>query len=246
MSALALGALLAVNPIITLVSSQGEIAIELFPERAPETVQRLLTRELAGQSLCEVRAHGYMIWGCGAPREPALVDEIDGRAMGLFEQPVESPQPIELLWQREIMPRYVWLRDAGRPVPSGLEQLVAAAKQSGTAAIDRLKGKSRGWYLEALGYRFREGGSALRFRRGSVGLASLWPNEGSARFLIALTDLPERDGRAVVFGQVIDGWGTLERIQGLPVTKEHRTLTPVVLEGVRRTEAASTGEDSNQ
>lgn len=229
------------HPRVTIKTSQGSFELELYAERAPETVRRFLARQQRGLELCEARAHGLLVFGCapfsrsGPPgaapgKEPQLPEEVDAIAMGLDRQPVEVPQPIEWLWQQEIFPRYVRLQETERPIPAGLEALVEATRRRGTAALSLLAGKSRLWYLEQLGHRFLSGGSPQRFVRGAVGIASFWPGEGDERFLIALAPLPERDGRAVVFGQVVAGWDTLEAIARLPIDKSHRTLSPVVIE----------------
>ncbi|MFN7964774.1 MAG: peptidylprolyl isomerase [Acidobacteriota bacterium] len=239
---------------VVVDTTLGAFTVELDRAAAPETVRRFLARSYDGLQLCEARAHGYLVFGCApfrldgpkgdAPhRESPLLEEIDGIAMGLDRQPIDVPQPIEWLWQQEVFPLYLQLRDKGRPIPAGLETLIEAARTKGTAAIEQLKGKSRLWYLTQLGHRFTEGRSAARFSRGAVGVAAFWPGAGDERFVIALTDLPERDGRATVFGRIVDGWDTLDRIEMLPVDKSHRTLTAVFLNAVR-IEGSAPGEGS--
>ena len=237
---------------VVIESNVGSFTLELDPTAAPETVRRFLARRYEGLQLCESRAHGYLVFGCSpfrldgpkgdAPhREPSLIEEVDGIAMGLQRQPIEDPQPIEWLWQQEIFPLYMQLHDRNKPIPPGLQSLIDAAKNKGTAAIDLLRGKTRLWYLTQLGHTFTPGRSAARFTRGAVGVASFWPAVGDERFVIALTDLPERDGRATVFGRVADGWPTWERIEGLPVDKSHRTLTAVLITAIH-TESHAPGE----
>lgn len=228
---------------VLVETSLGSFTLELDPHAAPETVRRFLARRYEGLQLCESRAHGYLVFGCSpfrldgpkgdAPhREPPLIEEVDGIAMGLERQSIDDPQPIEWLWQQEIFPLYMQLRERNKPIPPGLQSLIDAARNHGTKAIDLLKGKSRLWYLTQLGHTFTPGRSAARFTRGAVAVAAFWPAGGDERFVIALTDLPERDGRTTVFGTVADGWPTLERIERLPVDKSHRTLTPVLIRAI--------------
>ena len=55
---------------------------------------------------------------------------------------------------------------------------------------------------------------ALTHGRGAVAMArSNDPNSASAQFYVALTALPELDGRYAVFGQVIEGMDVIDRIQ---------------------------------
>lgn len=251
---------------VTVATSHGRFALELYPELAPVTVERFLARaddtphtvaddghagaegglaSYAGLRVCESRPHGHLILGCRPPRDPALgprpprpepplPDEIDAVAMGLDDRILDEPARVNWLWQQEIYPRYRELRAEGRPVPRGLDELISRLEQQGPEATASLLGKSRLWYLRALGYEFDPEGSPLRFERGAVACASYWPGEADARFMIALTRIPQRDGRATVFGRVVSGWDAIERIVSIPVDKGNVPLEPVVIEQVRR------------
>lgn len=226
-----------------VVTSSGAFTVELFPDRAPETVARFLARAAAydGLVLCESRAHGLLVFGCTAeepppgvkPRPPSgerpLPDEIDAEAMGLADRKIDGNPERDRLWQQEIFPRARALEEAGRPLPKGLAALVEAVRREGTTAFTRLDGMSRKAYFEALGYRFRRGASPHRVLRGAIATANLWPGEADGRFLVALADLPDRDGRATVFGRVVEGWGVLDAIARIPVDKGHRPREPVRL-----------------
>ncbi len=227
---------------VRIVTSAGPFTVELHPERAPRTVERFLSRAASyeGLVLCESRPHGFFVFGCSPdmpplgmkpsppPGEPPVPDEIDAEAMGLGNRTIANPER-DWLWQQEILPREPALVEEGRPVPPGLRALAEAARREGTAAFARLDGMSRMAYLEAIGYRFVSGGSSATFQKGALASANFWPGEADSRFLVALGDLPERDGRATVFGRVIDGWGTLESIARIPVDKGHRPRTAVTV-----------------
>lgn len=62
---------------------------------------------------------------------------------------------------------------------------------------------------------------ALPHSRGAVAMARAQdPNSASAQFYIALSDLPELDGRYAVFGRVIEGMDVVDQIrQGDKLTK---------------------------
>ncbi len=241
-------------PRVVVETTLGAFTIELRPDLAPEAAGRFLARAgappagappvtvapYAGTQVCESRAHGFFVFGCvpfdnagpkpkASGKEPPQPDEIDGAAMGLAGRLLTDPKEISWLWQQEVVPRAMKLQEDGRPVPTGLQSLVDAVRREGTAATRLLEGKSRLWYLEALGYRFTPGRSPLRVVRGAVAAANFWPGEADERFLVALTDIPDRDGRCAVFGRVVDGWPTLSAIEQLPVDKSHRTLQPVLI-----------------
>lgn len=253
---------------VEVLTDLGPIRLELDPVAAPATVARFLARAglapapaglprvfpYAGSWVCELRAHGFVTLGCApyelaAPKpkgpgiEPPTPDEIDGAALGLGRRTLGDPAQRDWLWQSEVFPRYVALREQGRPVPPGLAALVAAIEQEGVAATARLDGMSRMAYLEALGYRYAEGRSSHPVERGSVLTANLYPGEADERFLIALAPIPERDGRGTVFGRVVDGWETLAAMERAPVEKGHRPLSPIRI--LQISSVAPPGDDGN-
>lgn len=254
---------------IDIRTDLGLIRLELDPAAAPETVSRFLARAgltpapagvarvfpYAGSWVCELRAHGLVVFGCApyelaAPKpkapgiEPPTPDEIDGAALGLGQRPIGDVAQRDWLWQSEIFPRYVALREKGRPVPPGLAALVTAVETEGVGATARLDGTTRLAYLEALGYRYTPGRSAHRVERGAVLTANLYPGEADERFVIALAPIPDRDGRGTVFGRVVDGWDTLAAIENAPVEKGHRPLSPLRILDVTR--AAPPGGERNE
>jgi cyclophilin family peptidyl-prolyl cis-trans isomerase len=245
------------DPVQVIVeTTHGSFVLELYPELAPRTVGRFLERvdgaseqggpiPYAGLRVCESRPHGHLILGClppvdpavgprGPEAEPQLPDEIDAAGMGLDERILTDPGRVDWLWQQEIYPRYRELKARGEPVPDGLSRLVGELSERGPEATSMLRGKSWRWYLEAIGYRFDPDGSPLTFTRGAVATASYWPREADARFLIALTRIPERDGRATVFGRVVEGWAGIESILAVPLDKSNVPREPIVIRSVRR------------
>jgi hypothetical protein len=192
---------------------------------------------------------GCAAYELAAPRprgpgiEPPTPDEIDGAALGLGEKLLGDKARRDWLWQSEVFPRYVALRERGQPVPPGLAALVAAVEKDGVAATSRLDGMTRLAYLEALGYRYTPGRSARPVERGAVLTANLFPGEADERFVIALVPIPDRDGRSTVFGRVVDGWDTLAAIERVPVEKGHRPLSPIRILDVTR--VALPSDDGN-
>ncbi|HHN73930.1 MAG TPA: hypothetical protein ENK10_01750 [Acidobacteria bacterium] len=238
---------------VVLRTSLGEVEIALFADRAPATVERFLARagighaaapvSLAGTVVCQLRAAGWVTFGCRPPAAPGLPpeisgravdqpDEIDARAMGLDRRGLGDAASRGNLWQLEIYPRYRKLIDAGRSVPPGLEALIEGVRRRGMEGVRVLEGRSRMWLLEALGFEYCEGCSPWPVQRGAVATANLWPGEADERFLLAFGDLPARDGRATVFGRVVKGWEVLEAMQQLEVSKSHVPVKPIYLEEI--------------
>ncbi|KAF2266961.1 cyclophilin-like protein [Lojkania enalia] len=74
---------------------------------------------------------------------------------------------------------------------------------------------------------------ALRHNaRGVVSMANKGPNTNGSQFFITLAPAPHLDGKNTVFGKVIDGWETLDEIEGLEVDKKNRPKERVVIERV--------------
>jgi len=69
-------------------------------------------------------------------------------------------------------------------------------------------------------------------RRGVVAMANSGPDTNGSQFFITSRAHPTLDGRHVAFGQVIDGWDTLDRLERVPVGAGDRPTAEVVVKGV--------------
>ena len=68
---------------------------------------------------------------------------------------------------------------------------------------------------------------ALPHRRGAVAMARAQnPNSASAQFYVALSDLPELDGRYAVFGRVVEGMDVIDQIQQGDRLRNAKLLQP--------------------
>lgn len=238
---------------VAIDTDRGRFRAELFPGLAPDSVRLFLARAVAaaagevspyaGTQVCEIRGSVHIVFGCqafensgpkpvAARRGPQAPDEIDGHAMGLDGRLLLDMKDVHALWQLEMFPRYAALEDAGRPVPPRLAALVEEFLARGSSAETALLGRSRLWYLETIGFAYTKGCSPLRVTRGALASFTMWPGDADERFLVALDDLSERDGRATVFGRVIDGWDTLDRIQRIPTDRARRPEQAVRIERI--------------
>ncbi len=62
------------------------------------------------------------------------------------------------------------------------------------------------------GYVMRDEINPLRYQRGAVGMALSGPDTGGSQFFITLSPQPHLDGGYTVFGRVVAGFETLDRI----------------------------------
>jgi len=252
------------TPRVELITTEGAIVLELDAHRAPrltESFLKLVARSpvgsesgYSGSALCRVRNPVWIAFGCvpdpTRSRPLRAVDdgglewpeEIDGPALGLASVRLDDSTQLHTLWQEAIYPRWRSLVDEGRTVPAGLQAWVDDLHRDGTAAEDNLLGMTRLDWLEGMGFQWTEGGSRAPFDRGAVAAYAEWPGDGDARFVLALDRVPQRDGRSTVFGRVLHGWETLERIRRLPLDKSRRPKIFFRVEGIRRLPDADSGK----
>lgn len=63
-------------------------------------------------------------------------------------------------------------------------------------------------------------------------MANRGPNTNGSQFFITFAPQPQLDGKNTVFGKVIDGWETLNKLEGLEVDGKGRSKEKVVIEKV--------------
>lgn len=72
--------------------------------------------------------------------------------------------------------------------------------------------------------------SSLRHSgRGVLCMATRGPNTGASQFYVTLGPAPHLDNIDTVFGRLIDGFDTLDRIEGTPVSDKYQPVTPVTI-----------------
>lgn len=79
--------------------------------------------------------------------------------------------------------------------------------------------------------------SSLSNERGTIAMANRGPNTGSCQFFINTADNRSLDGRHPVFGKVVSGMDTIDKIENVPVRdngnfEESRPVSPVIITSI--------------
>ena len=59
----------------------------------------------------------------------------------------------------------------------------------------------------------REEINPIKFMRGTIGMATSGRDTGGSQFFICLSEQPRLDGRYTAFGNLIEGWDVLDKIE---------------------------------
>lgn len=68
--------------------------------------------------------------------------------------------------------------------------------------------------------------------RGILSMANKGPNTNGSQFFVTFDKAGHLDGKNTVFGRVIEGWSTLDKLEALQVDKKSRPKERVVIERV--------------
>lgn len=69
-------------------------------------------------------------------------------------------------------------------------------------------------------------------KRGTVSFANNGADTNAAQFFIAYGPQPHLNNKYTLFGQVIDGFETLDAIEKVPVGNKNRPLTDIIIESI--------------
>ncbi|KAK3116684.1 Peptidyl-prolyl cis-trans isomerase cyp10 [Teratosphaeriaceae sp. CCFEE 6253] len=76
--------------------------------------------------------------------------------------------------------------------------------------------------------------SSLRHHgRGIVSMANKGKNTNGSQFYVTYAAAPHLDGVNTVFGRVLEGWETLDRMEGVEVDRKNRPSEGIRIEGVK-------------
>ncbi len=83
------------------------------------------------------------------------------------------------------------------------------------------------------GYTFGDEFNQHKVVRGALAMANAGPNTNGSQFFIVTADAaPWLDGKHTVFGQVTDGMGTVDAIEGVQTGANDRPIDPPVINSI--------------
>ena len=69
-------------------------------------------------------------------------------------------------------------------------------------------------------------------KRGVVSMANNGSNTNASQFFICYSSQPHLNNKYTIFGQVIDGFETLDAIEKIPVGNKNKPLTDIKIENI--------------
>jgi cyclophilin family peptidyl-prolyl cis-trans isomerase len=246
----------AARLIATLRTTRGDLVIEIEPTAAPEAIAqwlRLVEESTSGSgagaadpdgpyydglAFTFTRPHVEIVTEARRPEGGGveLTVELNAASLGLDRRIIEDRAEAMKVLQWELIRAHAKM-GKGEDRPERLKQWIEEWRATGSA--DFLIGTSWQEINEALGYEYRRGLQSLPVTSGAVALQPLSPTRASMRLSIAIADMPQRTGRWMVIGRVVEGLEVAEEIsvqtlrgQGTPEAKNFEPLDPVIIDRV--------------
>ncbi len=246
------------NPIYIIKTSMGDIQIELFADKAPETVNNFIglaegTKEFTdpttGKKVKRPFYDGlifhrvikdFMIQGgcplgngSGGPGYK-FKDEIDATALGLNKimamDKSKGPHPYLMIRSKE---------DYQRNIMSPLFKKLNINSQE---ELDRRKDELEKILfsmtvkdvMENMGYVYTEKGSPYPPERGCLAMANSGPNTNGSQFFINLVDTDWLSGRHTVFGKIVKGQDIVDKIGSVKVGDGSKPVKDVTIISIKK------------
>ena len=231
------------RPQLHVVTELGTVVVELFDDAAPESLGQLY-EQLTGPSdgvfdgatfdYTSPHRELHLTRPPGSP-DVTIDVQIDAAALGLDDRKISTVGEAMDTLQRELLPAFA--KNGKRVDPdSHLKGWLEEWYQDRDPSF--LVGVSRREINEALGYRYERGLASRPAERGMVALRPKSPTEATPGLSFLLCDMPERTGRWMVVGRVVEGLDLLEEIALLPRApgmagfKYHRPAKPIAAQAV--------------
>jgi len=245
------------NPIMLLKTSHGDIYLELFASRAPETVDNFIglaqgtkewtdpnTRKKARKPFYDgLLFHrvikDFMIQsgcpqgnGSGGPGY-SFADEMNPVSLGLDkEQTFDKKRNIHSVIGTSLRSQQDFQQKIVDPVARSMG--IADAKEPTKEQIKKIEDKVFSLTvmqaLELMGYQYDSKLTSSQPKRGVLAMANSGPNSNGSQFFITLKDTPWLAGKHTVFGRVAKGMDVVDKIGAVKVDgHSSKPLKPVTI-----------------
>ena len=245
------------NPIYIIKTSMGDIQIELFADKAPETVKNFIglaegTKEFTdsktsqkvkrpfydGLILHRVIKDFMIQGGCplgngsGGPGYK-FKDEIDANALGLDKlmamDKTKGPNPYLMIRSKEDYQRNI-MSPLFKKLNINPQEELDRRKEELEKNLFSMTVKDA---LENIGYQYSEKGSPYLPERGCLAMANSGPNTNGSQFFINLIDTEWLIGRHTVFGKVVKGMDVVDKIGSVKVGDGSKPVEDVTIISIR-------------
>ena len=245
------------NPVVIMMTTMGEIELELFIDEAPKTVANFLglaegTKEFTDPKTAKKAKRAYydgidfhrvianfMIQG-GCPLGTGMgspgftfEDEINAKSLGLDKRMVvQKGQPHPYLAIRsndEFQSKIVG--PLARKLGITTEEQFAERQAEVQAAVDAMTLLDA---YENQGYVYDDKLKSTPPNRGVLAMANSGPNTNGSQFFINLVDTPWLTGKHTVFGKVIKGMDIVDKIGAIQVDASSKPVAEMKIVSIRR------------
>ena len=195
---------LAADPQVDVKTSAGTIRLELYPAKAPKTVENFLQYVRDGHyngTIFHRVIPNFMIQG-------------GGMTPNMAQKPTRSPIPIESknrLYDGTIFHRVIpnFMIQGGDPAGTGFGG-------PGYRFEDETKG------------------SPHKFdKSGKLAMANAGPNTNGSQFFITVAPTPWLTGNHTIFGEVVEGYDVVEKIAAVPRNRQDKPNQDVKVNAVK-------------
>ena len=192
-------------------TNQGRLVIELYPDSAPQTVEKfvklannkfydgIVFHRVIPQFMAQTGdPHGN---GMGGPGY-TFADEINADALGLDKLSIKDAPQYNRVVQQMVY-RKLNIRN-GRELQERIEEAGAETRKYDNMTVKEV--------LLAAGYQFDDSLPSKHPVRGSVAMANSGPNTNGSQFFINQVDTPHLTGLHTVFGHLVESFEVLDKI----------------------------------
>ena len=233
------------NPLVFMETSEGDMILEIYSDRAPKTAANFIDLATGAKPFRDPKTDkevsrpyydglifhrvipNFMLQGgdimgdgTGGPGYK-FNDEISAKALGLDVLKVKESRFYDREAQR------VAMKEMNINSPAEYDKnrnrLDRKMKELGEMSVEAI--------LQKAGYQFDNALESVKMLKFTVAMANSGPNTNGSQFFINLVTNPHLDGKHTVFGKLLKGRKIAEKIAKIP-TKNDKPTKDVVIEKV--------------